>query len=187
MSHAAASSVMSPPVEGLTRQIRGQKIMLDHDLAGLYGVETRALNQAVHLNVERFPDDFMFQLSLEEAKAMRSQSVTSSKRKLKYQPFAFTEHGIAMLSSVLRSPRAIQMNIMIIRAFMRMRELFLTHKDLAERLEKLEQSHDKTDAVIEVLVEDIEKLAKEIHWIKNPPLMPKQRIGFFVDKETEGA
>ena len=115
---------------------------------------------------------------------MRSQFVTASKKNIRYQGVAFTEHGIAMLSSVLRSPRAIQMNIMIVRAFMHMRELLLTHKDLAARIEKLEDGHDKTASIMEVLIEDIEKLGKEIHWIKNPPIPRKHRMGFFIDKEA---
>ena len=130
----------------------------------------------------------MFKLSPEEASGLRSQIVTLEKGRgkyPKYQPLAFTEHGIAMLSSVLRSPRAIQMNILIIRAFVRMRKLAATHKELAERMEKVEGKQEHTGAVIEVLIEDIDKLAKDIHWIKNPPLKPKHRIGFVVDKESE--
>jgi hypothetical protein len=172
------------PVESLIHIVRNQKVMLDEDLAALYGASTKALNQAVRRNMERFPDDFMFQLSLPESNIMRSQFVTSSKRKVIYQLLAFTEHGVAMLSSVLRSPRAIQMNILIIRAFVRMRELIATHKELAVKVEKLERGHEQTNSVIEVLVEDIDKLSKDIHWIKNPPLPRKHRIGF-VGKGSE--
>jgi hypothetical protein len=120
----------------------------------------------------------MFPLSLVETKSMMSQFGISSKRKLKYQLLAFTEHGIAMLSSVLRSPRAVQMNILIIRAFVKMRELIATHKELAVRVEKLERGHERTGDVIEILVEDIEKRSRDIDWIKNPPLPKKQWIGF---------
>jgi len=206
MKQAIQKKYPAPPLESLIRIIRGQKVMLDHDLAKLYGVSTKTLNQSVRRNLERFPDDFMFQLSMKEAENsrsqienkktvknqivgnLRSQIVTSSSGYggRRYAPYAFTEHGIAMLSSVLRSPRAIQVNIMIVRAFVRLRELLATNKELAARIEKLEHSHEKTDSVIEILIEDIQKLGKEIHWIKNPPLPKKHRIGFFVDKEAAG-
>lgn len=174
------------PLEGLIRIVRGHKVILDHDLAKIYGVETRILNRAVNRNQERFPDDFMFKLSPVEMKAMISQFGTSSKRKLTNQQLAFTEQGIAMLSSVLRSPRAIEMNILIMRAFVRMRDLMATHKDLALRVEKLEREHEQSGAVIEILVEDIDNLSKEIHWIKNPPLKPKRRIGYVVANDEDG-
>ena len=123
--------------------IRKQRVMLSHDLARLYGVETKVLNQAVKRNEDRFPDDFMFQLSPREAEALKSQFVTSSwggaRRAL---PYAFTEQGVAMLSSVLRSPRAIQVNIAIMRAFVRLRELLLTNADLARKLADLERKYD---------------------------------------------
>ena len=115
-------------------------MLLDVELAALYAVETRALVQAVKRNAGRFPKDFVFQLSHGEAAGMRSQSVISSKRGIKYQPLAFTEHGVAMLSSVLRSERAIQVNIMIVRAFVRMRELMAANRDIAARIEKLERN-----------------------------------------------
>jgi hypothetical protein len=116
---------------------------------------------------------------------LTSQIVILNKKRgtnLKYQPFAFTEHGIAMLSSVLRSPRAVQMNILIVRAFVRIRELIATHKEFAIRVEKLEKAHAQTGAVMEVLIEDIEKLGKDTHCIKNPPLPKKHRMGFYVEK-----
>ena len=133
------------PVEVIERRIfliRGQKVMLDRDLAELYGVATKVLNQAVRRNLDRFPDDFMFRLTAEEASALRSQTVTLVKgrgRYSKYAAFAFTEHGVAMLSSILRSKRSVAMNILIIRAFVRLRELLATHKDLARKMEELEQ------------------------------------------------
>src|ERR1039457_3716035 len=129
------------PVEMVERRIhliRGQKVMLDSDLAGLYQVEPRALIQAVKRNRDRFPEDFMFQLSTDETAAMRSQFVTASKRNIRYQPYAFTEHGALMLSSVLKSKRAVQMSIRVVRVFIRLREMLATHKDLATRMEKLE-------------------------------------------------
>ena len=119
--------------------IRGQKLMLDEDLAGLYQVETRVLNQAVKRNIARFPSDFMFQLTSKEFENLKSQFVTSSwggRRKL---PFAFTEQGVAMLSSVLKSEVAIQVNIQIIRVFTRMRQMLLSHKDILVQLDKIEK------------------------------------------------
>src|SRR5580658_10485688 len=132
--------------------------MLDTDLATLYEVETKVLNQAVRRNMDRFPEDFMFQLSVEEAESLRSQFVTSNTRRggRRYLPYAFTEHGVVMLSSVLRSPRvaqaegplcavkrrSAQMNIFVARAFVRPRELISGNKDLASRIEKLERRHD---------------------------------------------
>src|SRR5206468_2407030 len=112
--------------------IRGQKVMLDRDLAELYQVETRVLNQAVRRNIDRFPKDFMFQLSEKEFENWKSQTVISNSEKmgLRKRPFAFTEQGVAMLSSVLNSPTAIQVNIQIIRIFTKMREMLLTHKDI---------------------------------------------------------
>jgi len=116
--------------------------MLDHDLAHLYGVDTRILNQAVKRNRERFPEDFMFQLSSKETKNLRSQIVTSRWGGRRYLPYAFTEQGVAMLSSVLKSKRAIQVNIAIMRTFVRLRQILATHKELARKLEELEQKYD---------------------------------------------
>ena len=158
--------------------------MLDSDLAALYGVSTKALNQAVKRNRSRFPEDFMFQLNAEESgeilrsqivtasdstPALRSQSVTASKRNLRFRPFVFTEHGVAMLSSVLRSEQAVQVNIAIMRAFVRLREILATHKELARKLEELEQ---KYDAQFRVVFDAIRQLMA-------PPPEPKRgRIGF---------
>jgi hypothetical protein len=152
--------------------------MLDADLAALYGVETRSLTQAVKRNAERFPDSFMFQLSPREAANMRSQIVTASKRNIRYQPLAFTEHGVVMLSSVLNSPRSIQMSIMVVQAFVRMREMMASNKDLATRVEKLEHSHERTSSVIEILVEDIDRLAGEVRQTQALPSPSKRKIGF---------
>ena len=167
------------PVGGLIHVIRGQKVMLDADLAALYGVSTGALNQAVKRNAERFPADFMLRITVKEAENLVSQSVISSwggrRRSL---PRAFTQEGVAMLSSVLRSSRAVQMNIAIMRAFVRLREITAHHKDLAARVEKLERGHDRSSSVIEVIVEDIDRLAREIKHMKNPPLGPKRKIGY---------
>ena len=152
--------------------------MLDSDLAELYGVETRRLNEAVKRNAERFPTTFMFRLTDAEAAAMRSQIATSSKRRIKYQPLVFTEHGVVMLSSVLNSPRAVQMSILVVEAFVRMRELIASNKDIAARVEKLERSHDRTASVIEVLVDEIDGLAHEVKRMKALPSSPGRKIGF---------
>jgi hypothetical protein len=131
--------------------IRGQKVMLDVDLAELYGVETRVLNQAVKRNPERFPEDFMFQLTDEEAENLRSQIVTSSWGGRRYLPYAFTEHGALMLGNVLKSEQAVEMSLMVVRAFVRMRELVAGNKELAQKLNQLERkvgAHDKAIAEI---------------------------------------
>jgi hypothetical protein len=154
--------------------IRGQKIMLDSDLAKLYHVETRVLTQAVKRNPARFPPDFMFQLTAEEATLLRSQSVISTDAHggRRYLPYVFTEHGVAMLSSVLKSSRAVQMNIVIVRAFVRMRELVATNKDLSVRIDRLETLQKRHTSVINVLADEIDRLKRL------PPDPPKRPIGF---------
>jgi phage regulator Rha-like protein len=158
--------------------------MLDSDLAELYGVETKVLNQAVKRNIERFPEDFMFRLNTKEAEALRchfgtlkegdslrSQNVTLKTGRgqhRKYLPHAFTEQGVAMLSSVLRSERAVQVNIAIMRAFVKLRELLAGHKELARKLEEMEQ---KYDAQFKIVFDAIRELMK-------PPSGPQRRIGF---------
>jgi len=132
-------------VERRIVQVRGHKVMLDADLAELYGVSTKVLNQAVSRNRARFPVDFMFQLTADEHAALRSQTVTLQRGRgqhRKYLPYAFTEQGVAMLSSVLRSQRAIQVNIEIMRAFVRLRQMLLSHGDLARRVDALEKKYD---------------------------------------------
>jgi hypothetical protein len=156
------------PVESLIRVIRGQKVILDTDLAALYQVETRTLNQAVRRNMDRFPEDFMLQLSVEEV----------GRGGRRFLPYAFTELGVVMLSSVLKSQRAVQTNIFIARAFVRLREIIASNKDLATRIEKLERGHDRVASVIEVLVEDIDRLAGEVKQMKATPSVHKRRIGF---------
>jgi hypothetical protein len=136
-------------IERKILMVRGQKVMLDADLAELYGVTTKALNQAVRRNLVRFPDDFMFQLSTEETEALRSQIVTSNSRGgRRYLPYAFTEQGVAMLSSVLRSDRAVRVNVEIMRTFVRLREMLVSHADLAAKLDALEQKYDGQFAVV---------------------------------------
>ena len=166
------------PVERLTRQIylvRGLKVMLDRDLAELYGVTTGNLNLAVRRNIDRFPEDFMFQLTKKELHNWRLQIATSNsaaKMGLRRRPYAFTEQGVAMLSSVLKSDRAVQMNILIVRAFVKLREMLATHKDLAERIEKIEAAQERHTSVIELLAEEIDRM-KEL-----PAEAEKRRIGF---------
>ena len=157
-------------------QIRGLKVMLDNDLAELYAVETKVLNQAVKRNSQRFPGDFMFQLSNKEFEILRSQIVTS-KGGRRTQPYAFTEQGVAMLSSVLNSERAVLVNIHIIRVFTRMREMFLTHKDILLKLEKLERSTIQQDT-------DIKVIFKYLRELLSPPPEPMRKIGFKLPKRN---
>ena len=130
--------------------LRGQKVMIDRDLAELYGVPTKVLNQAVKRNKKRFPPEFMFQLNSKEFTNWKSQIVTSNSVKmgLRRRPHAFTEHGILMLSSVLNSDRAIQVNIQIMKAFVKLRELLVTHKDLRDKIEKMERKYDQQFKVV---------------------------------------
>jgi hypothetical protein len=149
--------------------IRGQKVMLDVDLAALYGVETRVLVQAVKRNLERFPEDFMFQLSQEEFGILRSQIVTSSDwGGRRYRPYAFTEQGVAMLSSVLRSRRAIQVNIEIMRAFIRLRQMLASHVELARKLDALEKKYDA----------QFKQVFEAIRQLMAPPEPKRRPIGF---------
>jgi len=170
------------PVELIEKKIyliRGHKVMLDSDLAELYGVKTKVLLQSVKRNINRFPSDFMFQLSKEEFDNLRSQIVTSKSRGgRRYLPYAFTEQGVAMLSSVLRSERAIQVNIAIMRAFVRLRQIFSTHKELAYKLAELERKIEKHDEEIKAIFEAIRRLMMS-------PQKPKRKIGFKV-KTKEG-
>jgi len=149
-------------------EIRGKKVMLDRDLAGLYGVETRKLNQAVKRNTTRFPEDFMFSLTREEILRI-SQTVISLK--FSKSVYVFTEQGVAMLSSVLNSERAIQVNILIMRAFIKLKELFLTHKDLAIKIDTLERKYAEHDDKIKAIFEAIRQLLE-------PPVKEKKIIGF---------
>ena len=158
--------------------IRDMRVMLDRDLAELYGVETRVLKQAVRRNKKRFPDDFMFELSKEEFENWRSQFVTSNRDKmgLRYRPMAFTEQGVAMLSSVLNSDRAIQVNILIMRAFTRLRQMLSTREELKRKIEAMEMKYDRQ---FRVVFEAIEQLI-------DTKRKPKRKIGFEV-KEAAAA
>jgi phage regulator Rha-like protein len=153
--------------------IRGQKIMLDFDLAKLYATEAKRLKEAVRRNKERFPEDFMFVLTEKEWVSLRTQiaSLNSRGQHPKYKPFAFTEQGVSMLSSVLNSSTAISVNIQIIRVFTKMRALLLTHKDILLQLEKMERKMGKHDEQIALVFSYLKKLL-------NPPQPPRTRIGF---------
>lgn len=140
---ATKSLIPTERIENNILFIRGQKVMLDYDLADLYGVDTKVLKQSVSRNKDRFPEDFMFKLTPEEFDSLRSQFVTSKGRGgRRYPPSAFTEQGVAMLSSVLRSKRAVQVNIQIIRSFVKLRQLLANHTQLAKKLANLEKKYD---------------------------------------------
>ncbi|MCX5727223.1 MAG: ORF6N domain-containing protein [Candidatus Saganbacteria bacterium] len=145
-------------IENKIHLIRGQKVMLDKDLAVLYGVKTFVLNQAIKRSITRFPEDFMFRLTVAEFDNLTSQIVISSWGGRRHLPYAFTEQGIAMLSSVLHSERAVQVNIAIMRAFVRLRQVIAIHKDLAKKFDLLEKRVFKHDSDIRELVRDIRKL-----------------------------
>ena len=175
-----ANLVPTEQIERLILLLRGHKAMLDADLAELYGVPTKVFNQAVKRNKDRFPSDFMFQLTDKEFHSLRSQIVTLETgrgRHRKYLPYAFTEQGVAMLSSVLRSKRAVQVNIEIMRAFVRLREMLATHKDLARKLEALERKFESHDMHIRSLFEAIRQLM-------TPPEPKKRKIGFLVKERA---
>ena len=164
-------------IEDTILLIRGKRVILDHDLARLYGVTTRVLNQAVKRNLDRFPEDFMFQLNEAETgdwqhlKRLRSQIVILKKARgthRKYQPYAFTEHGILMLSSVLKSQRAVQVNIQIMRTFVRLRQMLVSNDTLIERLDKLEANYDAKFKIV----------FSAIRQLMNPTVVKRKPIGF---------
>lgn len=168
---AKTSGSVHVQIEGQILLFRGQRVILDLVLAGLYGVEVRALNQAVGRNIDRFPGDFMLQLTPAEVQSLRSHFVilkTGRGKHSKYAPYAFTEQGVAMLSSVLRSKRAVQVNIEIMRAFVRLRQILATNADLARKLEALER---KYDAQFRVVFDAIRELME-------PAPVPTRPIGF---------
>ena len=160
--------IPSERIENKIFFLRGQKVMLDKDLAELYEVQTRRLNEQIRRNIKRFPEDFMFHLTREEFKILKSQFATSSWGGTRKLPLAFTEQGVAMLSSVLNSKRAIMVNIQIIRTFTKLRKILLTHKDLKIKIESMEKKYDQQ---FRVVFEAIRKLLE-------PPSKPKRRIGF---------
>ncbi len=177
MAKAKKLSRFTPVDEKIINKIyvlRGQKVMLDRDLADMYGIETKVLKQAVKRNVERFPKDFMFEMSKKEFENWRSQFVTSNSTDimgLRYAPFCFTEQGVAMLSGVLNSPVAIHVNIQIIRVFTKMKELLLTNKDILLKLEKLEKDVKGNKRDIAMIFEALKQLLMS-------PQQKRRLIGF---------
>ena len=167
------------PVETVVSKIlflRGEKVLLDRDLAELYGVETKQLKRAVRRNLPRFPSDFMFELTREEYNSLRSQFGTLNRgAHSKYLPMAFTEQGVAMLSSVLNSERAIEMNIAIMRAFVHLRRMIASHEELGHKLVELEERLEKHD-------EDIGLIFNVIRELMTPPEKPPKKIGFKVSE-----
>ena len=181
-THKKSTSTALIPQEIIERKIfliRGKKVMFDRDLAELYGVTTKRLNEQVKRNVERFPADFMYLLTREEVANLRSQFATSSYGGRRYLPYAFTEHGVAMLSSVLNSPKAIQVNIQIIKAFIRIRNIVATHKELQQKFEKIENEMNNKFGIHDEQFAIIFKAFEEIKLLLNPPVVKtKRRIGF---------
>ena len=171
----ADSIVPAELIERKIYLIRNKKVMLDSDLAELYDVETKVLNQAVKRNIARFPEDFMFQLNKEEASELsRSQFVTLKRgQNIKYLPRAFTENGVAMLSSVLNSERAIQVNIQIMRTFTKIREMLFSHKDLRHKIEEMEKEYDSQFKIVFNAIKEL----------MTPAEKQVRKIGFKIGKE----
>jgi phage regulator Rha-like protein len=167
------------PIELIASKIvlvRGEKVLIDHDLAEMYDVETKQLKRAVRRNINRFPEDFMFQLTKEEYRSLRSQFGTLKRgTHSKYSPMAFTEQGVAMLSSVLNSDRAIEVNIAIMRAFVKLREMMATHKDLKRKIESMEKKYDEQ---FRIVFEAIKQLLAEED-------KPKKKIGYTVKEKQK--
>ena len=194
-SHKVGTTPMEAPLQSLIgsriRALREQRVMLDADLAELYGVETRVLVQAVKRNLERFPKDFMFQLDNQDLAVLRSQSVTSSLTHggRRTAPYAFTEQGAAMHSSALNSPRAIAVNIEIMRTFVRVRALAATHGDLAKRLNELEEKTEilafQQDTFAHNTRAQLKQVFEAIRQLMTPPDPPRQPIGFVTPPEKK--
>ena len=163
-------------IEGRIFVLRGRRVMLDRDLAELYGVQLKRLNEQVKRNSDRFPEDFMFQLTLDEAKAVllsRSQIATLDRgQNIKYRPHVFTEHGAVMLANVLRSPVAVRASIQVVRAFVHLRRMLATNQDLARKIEALERKVGKHDADLQAILSALKKL------VQPPASPPKRSIGF---------
>jgi hypothetical protein len=172
----------SAPIETAIRVLRGERVILDADLAQIYGVETRVLNQAVRRNLEKFPSDFMFRLSVTEARELnRSQTVTASQkhRNPRYPPYAFTEHGAIMVANVLNSPRAVQMSVFVVRAFVRLRRMVGANKELAAKLAELERRVSSHDGSIKTLFDAIRQLMAQ-------PEPREKKIGFRAKEASLG-
>jgi phage regulator Rha-like protein len=182
MPKKSKSPILIEQIDGMIRTIRGTRVMLDRDLAKIYGVPTKAFNQAVKRNRQRFPEDFMFRLTLEEAKALQvswSQVVTLKRgQNIKYLPYAFTEYGALMAANILNSARAVQMSIFVVRAFAKMREALRGTPELARKLAELEK---KLTARLDVHEVAIVQVLREVMQVLNPPPEPeppRRRIGF---------
>jgi hypothetical protein len=167
------NAIVAGPVEGRILFIRGHKVLLDSDLAELYGVSVKRLNEQVKRNAERFPEDFMFRLTADEFKALRSQIATSkiARGGRRYLPFAFSEHGAIMAASVLNSRRAVEMSVFVVRAFVRLREILATHKRLAAKVSELERRLGTQDERVQEVIEAIRELM-------DAPAKPQRQIGF---------
>jgi hypothetical protein len=179
------SLVIVERIENLIHVVRGRRVMLDSDLAPLFSVPIRRLNEQVKRNRERFREDFMFQVNAEEMASLRSQSATLKTgrgRHRKYLPYAFTEHGAIMAANVLNSPRAVQASVFVVRAFVRMREALTARKDIAEKVAELERKVAKHDVAIRGIVEAIQQLAALPEPPDDEPAPPKEGIGFLPRK-----
>jgi DNA-binding transcriptional MerR regulator len=181
---AALELIAVPAIEKRILVVRERRVMLDEDLADLYGVETKRLVQQVKRNLKRFPEDFMFQLNKAEAEALRSQIATSNDGPggRRYAPYVFTEQGIAMLSGILRSDRAIAVNIEIMRAFVELRRIAGSHAALGKRLEQIEREMGER---LDDHDEQLEQIFKALHQLIAPPLRPKKPVGFRVREDDE--
>jgi len=169
------------PVAGSIRFIRGQRIILDGDLGRIYGVPTKQINQAVKRNPDRFPGDFAFRLDSQEVTPMRSQIVTASKRNVRFRPWAFTEHGAIMVANVLSTPRAVQMSVFVVRAFVKMREALLQNRQLAEKLAELERRlTDRLDVHEKAIVHILHEIKKLMEPPPPAPEPKRREIGFHV-------
>ena len=180
---AAAGKITTMADEVIVNKIylvRGQKVMIDRDLAELYGVETKRLKEAVRRNASRFPPDFLFEMDKKELEDWRTHFASSKedKKGLRYAPFCFTEQGVTMLSCVLNSERAIEVNIRIIRVFTKMREMLLSHKDILVKLEQIEKRLLQHDVGINKQEENVQMIFQALKQLLNPPQEPRPRIGF---------
>ena len=177
------ATVPTQEIEHRIFLIRGQKVMLDADLASLYGASTKRLNEQVRRNADRFPADFLFQLTDQEVAILRSQFATSRSQPWggrRYLPYAFTEHGALMAANVLNSPRAVEMSVFVVRAFVKLRELLASNKELAHRLNQLETRIEKKLATHD---EAIAAMLSAIRELMNPPIPKRRGIGFIIEPD----
>ena len=182
---ADPSLLLLPRIEHQILVIRGQKVMVDADLAELYDVETKRFNEAIKRNAARFPADFMFQLTDDESASLRSQIATLKTGRgqhRKYLPYVFTEHGSIMAAMVMNSPRALEVSVYVVRAFVRLREASLQHQDLAKRLTELEDKTEAIDARHDNFSQNtraqLRQVLEALKELRNPPELPKRPIGF---------